>query len=341
MLAAGPRVLLTRSLKADGAPTVASRWLQRLEQLTRGLGLSEALTPATEYAALAAQLVDVPQAPRLERPAPRPPVEARPKKLSVTEIETWLRDPYAIYARHVLRLRPLDALDEAIGPLERGTVLHKALEMFVQGGGGDLEALIALADRLFEDAGIPKAALAVWRPRFIGAAKAFVDFERERRASVASSHLEKKGTLELDGFTLTGVADRIDVLADGRAAILDYKTGAVPSAKQVQQLLSPQLPLEAAMLAADGFGIGKFTAEALIYFSLAGEKQARKPRDIENPVTLAGEAVEQLKRRIAWFNQEQTPYRPRVKPYRADIAGDYDHLARVKEWSPSGWGEEP
>jgi ATP-dependent helicase/nuclease subunit B len=341
MLAAGPRVLLTRSLKSEGTPTVASRWLQRLEQLTRGLGLSDALVPAADYAALATRLVDVPPTPRLERPAPRPPVDARPKKLSVTEIETWLRDPYAIYARHTLRLRPLDALDEAIGPLERGTILHKALELFVADGGGDAGKLIALADRLFEESGIPKAALAIWRPRFMGAARAFVDFERQRRDTVTASHLEKRGTLELDGFTLTGIADRIDVLADGRAAILDYKTGAVPSAKQVQQLLSPQLPLEAAMLATDGFGIGPFTAEELIYFSLSGERQARKPRSIEQPVTLAGEAVEQLKRRIAWFNQRETPYRPRVKPYRADIVGDYDHLARVKEWSPSGWGEEP
>jgi ATP-dependent helicase/nuclease subunit B len=225
--------------------------------------------------------------------------------------------------------------------LERGTILHKALELFIADGGGDAGKLIALADRLFAEAGIPKAALAIWRPRFIGAARAFVDFEQQRRGAVTASHLEKRGALDLNGFTLTGIADRIDVLSDGRAAILDYKTGAVPSAKQVQQLLSPQLPLEAAMLATDGFGIGAFTAEELIYFSLAGEKQARKPRAIEHPVTLAGEAVEQLKRRIAWFSQQETPYRPRVKPYRADIAGDYDHLARVKEWSPSGWGEEP
>jgi len=348
MLAASPCVLLTRSLKADGAPTVASRWLQRLTQLLLGLAppgkkppIEEMLKPPTDYAALAARLVDVPLGPRLERPAPRPPLEVRPKKLSVTEIETWLRDPYAIYAKHVLRLRPLDALDEPVGPLERGNILHKALEEFVKAGGGSADQLITLADALFEEAGIAKAVLAVWRPRFLGAAKAFVDFEQERRATITASHLEKRGTLDLGGFTLTGVADRIDVLTDGRAAILDYKTGAIPSAKQVEQLLSPQLPLEAAMLAQDGFGIGRYTAEELIYFSLAGEKQARKPRPIANPVTLAGEAVTQLMRRIAWFSQRETPYRSRVKPYRADIAGDYDHLARVKEWSPSGWGDEP
>jgi ATP-dependent helicase/nuclease subunit B len=38
-----------------------------------------------------------------KRPSPRPPVAARPRSLSVTEIKTLIRDPYAIYARHVLR----------------------------------------------------------------------------------------------------------------------------------------------------------------------------------------------------------------------------------------------
>jgi ATP-dependent helicase/nuclease subunit B len=345
MLAAGPDVLLTRALKADGAPTIPSRWLQRLEQLTHGLGLEDLLTPRCDYARLAARMMDVPQAPRLARPAPTPPVEDRPRRLSVTEIETWLRDPYAIYAKHVLGLRPLDALDEPIGPLERGTALHRALELFIakykDGLPGDAEQqLTAIADQVFSEAGIPKAALALWRPRFAGAARGFVDFERSRRDSIAASHLEIKGKLSIGDFTLTGVADRIDILKDGKCAILDYKTGALPSTKQVTQLLSPQLPLEAAMLAQGGFpGIGKRIAEDLIYLSLASEKQARTPRSMKDAVALAEEAVAQLARRIAWFQEEATAYRPRVRPYRADIAGDYDHLARVREWSPSGWEE--
>ena len=346
MLAAGPNVLMTRALKVDGAPTTASRWLQRLEQLTRGLKLNGALAPRPDWTALAAQLMDVPQGPRLPRPAPVPPVEVRPKRLSVTEIETWLRDPYAIYAKHVLKLRPLVALDEAIGPMERGTALHKALELFVAKFPDRLpedavEQLIALADQVFADTGTPAAALALWRPRFLGAARGFVALERERRANIAKSHLEIRGELKIGDFTLTGVADRIDILRDGGAAILDYKTGTPPTIKQVTELLSPQLPLEAAMLAGDGFGIGARIAEDLFYLSLAGEKQARTPRHVEDAKSLAPEALAQLARRIAWFRERDTAYRPRVRPWRADIIGDYDHLARVKEWSATGWGEEP
>ena len=119
----------------DGTPAIASRWLQRLTQLTRGLELESRLAPAIDYLALARILR--PESTGTEaashRPAPRPPVASRPRRLSVTEIETWLRDPYAIYARHVLKLRPLDALDaETVGPLNCGSALHRALELFVQ-----------------------------------------------------------------------------------------------------------------------------------------------------------------------------------------------------------------
>ena len=346
MLAAGPGVLMTRALKADGAPTLASRWLQRLEQLIRGLKLDDRLNPAQDYAGFAAQMTDVERLPPIKRPAPRPPVETRPRKLSVTEIETWLRDPYAIYAKHVLKLRPLEALDEPVGPLVRGTALHKAMEEFIKQNPGELPddaaaRLGALADKVFEEAGIPKAALAVWRPRFQGAAQGFIAVERERRGDIERSFVETYGKRTFDApagdFVLSGQADRIDIRTDGKAAILDYKTGATPTKAQVEELLTPQLPLEAAILAEGGFPeIGKRLTEELIYLSLADGKKAARPVQIDNAQALAQEAAEKLARRIARFDDKDTPYLSRVRPYRTDSVGDYDHLARVREWSVSG-----
>jgi len=342
MLAAGPEVILTRALKAEGAPTVPSRWLQRLTQLTRGLKLEARLKPPMDMARLAARLMTAPPAPRLARPRPTPPVAARPRRLSVTEIETWLRDPYAIYARHVLGLRPLDPLDEAVGPLERGTLLHGAVEEFVRRfpaalPGDAADRFIAIAAALFAEAGIPKAAQAVWLPRFADAARGFIAVERKRRGGIATPHVELKGSLTFRApggdFTLTCRADRIDVLKDGGTAIVDYKSGAAPSAKQVEKMLAPQLPLEAAMLAADGFNIGRLVAQTLIYISLADGEKASDPTEIPNGAALGAEALARLKQRVARFDEKQTPYYPRVMPFRANSVGDYDHLARVREWS--------
>jgi ATP-dependent helicase/nuclease subunit B len=351
MLAAGPQVLLTRALKADGAPTVPSRWLQRLTQLARGLNqhlpgeqrrLAHIARPPTPYGAVAARLLSVPPGEKLPRPHPTPPVAARPRRLSVTEIETWLRDPYAIYAKHVLGLKPLNELDEAVGPLERGTLLHGAVEEFVRRFPAALPAdaadrLIAIAAALFAGAGIPKAAQAVWLPRFADAARGFLAVERTRRVDIATPHVELKGTLTFPApggdFTLTGRADRIDVLKGGGTAIVDYKSGAVPSTKQVEKLLAPQLPLEAAMLAEDGFNIGRLVAQTLIYISLADGEKAADPTEIPGGAALGAEALARLKQRVARFDEKETPYYPRVMPFRANSEGDYDHLARVREWS--------
>ena len=344
MLAAGPRVLLTRARRADGAPTIASRWLQRLEQLTKGLELRVAQAPQIAWARGISEVKSVPPA---SRPAPTPPLAERPRALSVTEIETWLRDPYAIYARHVLKLRKWKALSEDIGPLERGTALHKALELFIAKYPVTLPddaplQLAAMADEIFEAEGIPRAALAVWRPRFLGAAQWFISYERERRLANPRPWLEVKGTLTITGskggdFTLSGRADRIDVLPGGKAAILDYKTGAIPSMPQVKRLIAPQLPLEAAMLASGGFPeIGKQTAEELIYLKLAGGREAGKAMALPDVDDLVARALAALKTLVARYDDDARAYVSRVMPFHAEPDGDYDHLARVREWSASG-----
>lgn len=350
MLACAPNVMLTRALKADGAPTVASRWLQRLQQLTKGLGLDGKLQPDVPFSAFAA-LRDQPNGSprRMPRPRPTPPAACRPRGLSVTEIETWLRDPYAIYARHVLRLQPLDALDAEVGPLERGSAVHTVLEEFLRQFPESLpedaeRSLVAIADSVFAEANLPKSAIAMWKPRFINAARWFVEEERLRRARIVKSYLEIEGTRAFQTpageFVLRGRADRIDVLKNGTAAIVDYKTGQLPTAKQVRLLLTPQLPLEGLILAQGGFAdAGERTASELIYIRFGGGAEPGEVRLTPNVAELIAKAGANLLDRLADYCDPALPYLPRVMPFRSDQVGDYDHLSRVGEWALAGWEE--
>ena len=344
-LAARGDVLLTRSLKSEGAPAIASRWIERLQQLTWGLGLFHHLDPQTNYRALHALREETKPVPRMKRPAPTPPLEARPQSLSVTEIETWLRDPYAIYARRILGLERLEPHDAEIGARERGSLVHAALERFVKEFPDGMTAaseqrLIAIADELYRD--LPRAVIALWRPLFLKAAKWFVDVERERRPTIAESHHEIAGRLELGAFALRGRADRIDILRTGGACVIDYKTGEPSTIKQVKQLIAPQLPLEAAMVERGAFaGVTPVRAEELVYMRFGGGAEAGEIRKIDADAhALAEEALEKLQQRIAEFAIEDMPYPSRVIPFRSDIEGDYDHLARVREWSVIGWDAE-
>ncbi len=349
-LASGGRIILTRATKSQGTPTVASRWIQRLQQLTRGLGVDARLALDPVYRRYAAALSDPGKVEPEPPPYPTPDVSARPRKLSVTDIETWVRDPYAIYAKRILKLKPLDPLDAEIGPLERGSALHTILERFIRRYPAlPPDAVIKLGeivDEVFAEFRLPRATLALWRPRFLKAANWFVDEEKKRRPLITESFVEVTGECVWPGphgdFTLYGRADRIDKLASGGAAIIDYKTGAPPSSSQVKAHLAPQLSLEAAMLARGGFkGIDPLKPEDLIYIRISGGAEPGKICKIDEDASiLAQQAAERLAKRIADFDRRSTGYESRVAPVRADFAGDYDHLARVQEWSSSGWSGE-
>lgn len=341
------RVLLTRAARAGGAPAVASRWLQRLETLA-GPDRTAAMLAAGEHYAQLAEAVAAPiVADPVGRPAPKPPVDARPKALSVTEVETLRRDPYAVYARRVLALAPLDPLVRDPDFADRGSLIHKVMEEAARAeidwpAETALAALERLARDVFDAERLPPEIDAVWWARMHAALPRIVAWEAEREPLIASRHPEARARptpIGASGVTLRGYADRIDARRDGLADIIDFKTGAAPSAPQVQALLAPQLPLEAALLERGAFDEPAKTGPGdLVYVRLGarGELVARSVSGGENDdaATLAARAWEKLEGLCAHYNDPNQGYPSRLMPFReADFDGDYDHLARVLEWA--------
>ena len=345
--ACAPEVILVHTERQGGQPAVKSRWLWRLETLTAGAGLKLAARP--EIAQWAAAL----DAPGLlntaKRPRPTPPVEVRPKGLSATRVERWIRDPYAIYAQYVLGLRSLDAPDAAIGPRERGTAIHTAMERlaidYPAALPHDAEQIITQAIvTALEAAGLPEARLVRERALAANLAPWLADFEARRRPGAARL-VEQKGILKLvvDGepFELAATADRIDIRG-GLGDVLDFKTGHAPTAKQVRQHLTPQLTLTAAILAAGGFAdVGPTSPGEMVYVRLNGGRIQGEESIVAGPgesEVLAAEAIERLVARVSAFRNERTPYISRAIPHFQGEVGDYDHLARLLEWSIADGG---
>ncbi|MEE2565206.1 double-strand break repair protein AddB [Hyphobacterium marinum] len=356
-LAGAKEAILTRSLKADGAPTVASRWIWRLQTLARGAlgeeGAKQALSPALDYTGLAEALDHAASAAPVGEPYARPPVAARPKRLSVTDVRKWIRDPYAIHARHVLKLVARDDADLDIGPRERGSALHAALEAFIEAyPEGDLpedaaERLLALGDAALEKAGFDEAARVEERVRFARSVEIFLEWEAgRRRQGIRPGPLEIKGEWDVPGtpLTVSGIADRIDFNPDGTFDIIDYKTGAPPTKAATAANYEPQLPLEAAMAAAGAFpGLDPSETSGLIYLRLSGGRSAGGEARIDGPpsrgkppvsaMDYAAQYEDLLRQLIETYADPEMAYRSQPRAQYVDEYGDYDRLARRKEWA--------
>ena len=350
---AAPEVVFSCPLRRGGAPAVPARWLQRLAAMLQGGGQALPEHPASLWARALDHPAESP--PRRAPPSPRPPLEARPRRLRVTEIETWLRDPYAIYARHVLRLKALPLIEEPADAADYGSVVHAAVHAFLHEVGTrfppNAEARLVVAMDAALDAQDLRPALAAWwRPRLRRIAAWLAEAERDRRlgAGLAQIASEKDGAWLVPSalpFTLTGRADRIERRFDSSIAILDYKTGMPPSAKDVEAGLAPQLPLEAAMAADGSFGpdvAGR--ACELTYWHLTGgfvpgEVTTLFRGDgtkIDEIVAMAREKIAAL---VAAFDDPDHPYLSQPHPGQAPRFSDYTQLARVAEWAALDEGE--
>jgi ATP-dependent helicase/nuclease subunit B len=351
MLMGAPEVVLTRALKVDGVPAVASRWLLRLRALLDAMDLTGALEPDEPWLAWAGWRHVAPQR-RIGAPEPRPALELRPRRMSVSGVETWMANPYAIFARDILKLDPLPLIGAEPDAALRGAIVHGALSDFAKAHTARLPSdpaaeLVRFARaRLERLTGNPRVA-AFWLMRIERFAEWFGETEPERRADLLGLLVEVDGRTVLTGpagpFTLTARADRIDVRAAG-AVIIDYKSGANLGGlrRDAKDGFAPQLALEAAIALDQGFaGLTAAKVTGLRYISASGGDPAGAVVDlkVDDVVHLAASARQGLERLIALYDDEQTPY---SAVRRARFSYDYDdyaHLARVAEWS--GTGTEP
>jgi ATP-dependent helicase/nuclease subunit B len=345
---AAERVILSCPDRRDGAPAVQARWLTRLEALLAGWNVSLPVHPAVDWARALDLSRDGPKP--SPPPRPCPPLAVRPSRLSVTEIETWLRDPYAIYAKHILRLRVLKPLDQETDAADFGTLVHRGLHIFFDEHGAewpdDAADRMHRAMRRALAESFPRAALAAWwEPRLDRIAAWVVETERRRReeGGLTTIAVEKAGSLEIvrpgRRFTLVARADRIERWGDGRLAILDYKTGQVPSRNDVEHGLAPQLPLEAVMAASGGFGpeLHGATAE-LTYWRLTGGYEPGEETRLfqasgDKLQAVIGGALLGLESLIDQYDRADRCYLAQPHPSWTPRFSDYAQLARVAEWS--------
>jgi inactivated superfamily I helicase/RecB family exonuclease len=302
-----------------------------------------------------ARALDLPPGPPnpVRPPRPCPPVHLRPRTLSVTAIETWLRDPYAIYARHILHLEALHPLEEATDASDYGTLVHDGLHRFLKTHGtawpaNATEELRTAMEKALAAAELRQALQAWWTPRLERIAGWVVETETTRRATrqPAAIATEVSGAIDLPRpggvFRLTCRADRIERHADGTLSILDYKTGTPPSQKEVELGLAPQLLLEAVIAAENGFGadLGGETGE-LIYWHLTGgldpgDETALFKKTPANLAIAIRDARDRLCDLIDAFDQPDRAYLSCPNPGLAPRFSDYAQLARVAEWSAAG-----
>ena len=352
---AAERVLLTRAEREGGAPTVPSRWLARLDALFGYDAESGAAPPEyiqrgrRTWLAWAEQLDHTDDYKPWPAPAPRPPVSARPTTLSVSRIEQWRRDPYGLYANRILKLKLLDPLEQELGAAERGSRLHEALDEFLRtypSGVLPPDALAlfeAMGERHLQTVLAAPAERAFWWPRFKKLAAWFIATENARRA--AGTHLlasERKGRMKLGPLIVEATADRIDEIEPGGWEIIDYKTGRVPSARELEKLFAPQLLLEAGIAAQGNYDKveGPPHTVHLSYWQANGLGDGGAVKEIKDADTLIPQMMALVQRMAEHFANPATPYEPSLWPEFGPHFNDYEHLERTAEWSSSGGGTE-
>lgn len=339
-----PKVYMTRSLKREGAPTLPSRWWQRLVTLlkTGGVNMVEGSSQNQPWSLISMKLDEPNEHITFSPPSPCPPLSIRPRRLSVTDVEALIRDPYSIYAKKILNLRPLDPLEADLSASERGQAIHKIFDAFIRSGIDPashqaIPFIENLGSEAFGDLLSDPRAKAFWWPRYKRLSLWFLDQLKKDQPCVKETKTEIEGQIDIPTrigpIILSAKADRIDTMNSGLARIIDYKTGAIPSRKQVNQGYAPQLTLEGVIMQRDGFSsIPTMEVDALSYWHVTGGTPAGEVISLENTKDLIAAAEGGVQELFDAFFGQESPFHACPNPFIIPEYHDYAHLERIKEW---------
>ncbi|MBA4160519.1 MAG: double-strand break repair protein AddB [Novosphingobium sp.] len=336
-----PEVVLSWALRDEGGPVIPSRFVLRVEAMLGELGEAHRERRAVE---LAREIDRATPTPPYPRPSPRPTAAQRDVPLAVTALDRLRGDPYQFYASAILRLRRLDALDADPTAAWKGEVVHKVLDRWHKAGGRAGELLALAAEELAEMRAHPLVR-SLWWPRLARALEWIDQQIAEQRAEgreVLASEI--KGAMDCLGVKVHGRADRIDRLADGTLAVVDYKTGAPPSGKMVENGFALQLGTIGLIAAEGGFEGVAGEPNAFEYWSLAKNKADRAAfgyvyEPVREGKKQSGIAREEflsvtedyLREAVLDYIKGDKPFVARLNP---DLGGynDFDQLMRLDEW---------
>lgn len=333
-------VCITRANVNNGTPTIKSRWLMRFETILQALGFNKKYLIDNESVKIALLLDEKENSYTPEAPCPKPPYYARPRKVSASSFEKLLRDPYGFYAEYILKLKPLDELNKEEDMRDFGNLIHNVLEEFNKKypskmPENSLDILMEMSKKAFEKSNFKKEKTAFWLPKAENMLRWVVEEEAVYRNGVEKVINEVKGRIYIDDlpngrFEIFARADRIDKLVGGGLNIIDYKTGRARTKTEVKKGYAPQLPIEALIASEGGFeNIEKDKVNSLMYWKL-GDQIVKIEEDV-------GALIENTKEHIIevlnLFDFESTGYLSRPNPKAVPEYSDYEHLARVKEWS--------
>lgn len=338
-------VIITRADRIDGTPTKKSRWLLRLETIINALGYNVKTMQTYDLLAFVNDIDKPSKYTPIKPPAPCPPLESRPRKLSASAVDLLISDPYSVFAKYILKLYPFNDLDTPLDQRDYGTLIHAIIEEFnnlypSKLPDNALDILLDLGKKHFDNMNIENEIKTFWFPKFEKTAKWILEQEKDYRTFVKKVNNEISGQVCFDApngpITFTAKADRIDELKDNNINIIDYKTGNIPSKKQVFAGHALQLLLEGLIARKGTFeNISSKTLKQLVYWQLGSKSLEIEPEEDD----IIEKTEEYLLSLVSAFDFVTTPYLSRPTPKYIPKNKDYEHLARIKEWSVQDDGD--